>query len=94
VEPWKLRDGTTVSLGGDVAGSGILADLVTGIMADAKRGVVCSGYGLVPHFETLDVNVPHLLDFYLRKLFDVASGPTVNYPEPTVRPDPPEAAVY
>lgn len=94
MDAWTLRDGTTVNLGGDVVGSGVLAELVKAEMADARRGLLSSGYGLEPHLEVLDVDVPHLLDFYLRRRFDIASGPVVRYPDHTVREDPPEGAIF
>jgi len=94
VRGWHLADGTIVSLGGRVSGDSIVAEVLLGTMSDAMSGLVSSGYGAEPHIETLDVNVPHLLDHYLRGRFCVASGPDVEYPIEKPRPEPPEGAVY
>jgi hypothetical protein len=94
VDTWTLSDGTTVSLGGIVTGDSILAEVLRSEMQTAKGGEKSSGYGAVPHIERLDVNVPYLLDYYLRDQYEVTSGPNVVYPQRVPRPAPPKGAVY
>jgi hypothetical protein len=94
MDPWVLSDGTKVTLGGNVSGDSVVADVVRVTMQDAKTGELSSRYGATPHEAVLDVNVPHLLDFYLRDRFGVVSGPDVVYPKAEPRPAPPEGAVY
>jgi hypothetical protein len=91
---WTLSDGTIVSLGGRVRGDSSLAEFLRGVMGDARKGRISSGYGVCPHYETLDVGVPHLLDFWLRENANVTSGPDVEYPKHDPRPEPTPGSVY
>lgn len=94
MDPWVLSDGTEISLGGNVSGDSLVAEFARRDMRDAKDGNVCSNYGAQPHVADLDIDVPHLMDHYIRNRYDVASGPDVEYPTEEPRPDPPEGAVY
>lgn len=83
MEPWVFEDGTRVWLGGKVAGgSDVAAELRERIALARSSGLVSSGYGLIPSCEPLDVNVPHLMDHWLRSFrrLSVVSGPAVEYP--------------
>lgn len=81
---WTLRDGTRVHIGGAVDGVSATADYLRHIFAVSKREYVCSEYGFVNQLRRLDITVPYLLDSYLRKNFDVKSGPRVKYPTVSV----------
>jgi hypothetical protein len=94
MENWILNDGTEVALGGSVVGDSEFSKLVRDIIANAKSGNVSSRYGASPDFEALDVNVPHLLDCFLRFEFEVVSGPSVNYPNSEPRPVLAPGSVY
>lgn len=91
---WTLSDGTVVSLGGRVRGDSLLAESMRRLMADARKDLISSGYGACPHYEQLDVDVPYLLDFWLRENATVKSGPDVEYPKHEPRPEPPPGSVY
>lgn len=96
MEPWILKDGTKVHLGGRVEGDSLCARGIRLEFEDLRDRRISSGFGPIPHEEPLDVSVPHLLDYWLRHqpAFDVVSGPSVEYPELEPRPAPPPGCVY
>lgn len=89
MEPWVLKDGTKLWLGGKVEGEGDYAyELRERIDLARTRGIT-SGW-LPGYEEMLDVNVPHLVDYWLREClnFPVVSGPAVEYPREESPGDP------
>lgn len=91
---WTLRDGTRVRIGGAVDGVSATADYLRNIFAVSKREYVCSEYGFVNQLQRLDVTVSYLVDSYLRKNFDVTSGPRVKYPVVSVSAKSRRCVVY
>ncbi len=95
--PWILSDGTEISIGGEVAGETLNAMRLRLTFAALRtKGQYSSGFGAVPHEQPLDINVPYLLDFYLRRTLgaEVVSGPEVVYPVVESRPAPPDGCSY
>jgi hypothetical protein len=62
-------DGTKVYLGGRVTGDSKLADDLRLEIAESKKpgGRISSGYGPANSRESLDLEVPYLLDSWLRR---------------------------
>lgn len=96
MDPWRLRDGTLIHLGGDVAGDSVVADTARAIIRRSKSGEwVATGFGAVPEDPGLDIDVPHLLDSWIRIEFGApVSAPKFDIPENQPRPEPPEGGVY
>jgi hypothetical protein len=96
--PWVLSDGTTVHQDGAITGRSNCAKALRGDIHSLNVGeYVSSGYGPMPSVAQLDLNVPHLVDSWVRKTADtyslrVVSAPEVTYPvveaelEPVLEP--------
>jgi hypothetical protein len=84
---WHLADGTVVELGGRVFGA---SDLARELYSDAVVSAgtnprVHSHYGFDPGSERLDLDVPYLIDAWVRYYADkygvaIIDAPTVAYP--------------
>lgn len=87
MEPWVCGDGSRIWLGGRVDGDGPVAVVARQVFVLVRSGdLIGSGYGAEPETEPLDLDVPHLLDAWVRMQADeVVSAPVVEYP--TLDPD-------
>lgn len=80
--PWILQGGEKVWLGGRVEGESPLATSLRDDIAFSKEEELSSGFGAFPTTIPLDVNVPCLLDTWLRTTVGVVivESPEVEYP--------------
>jgi len=83
MDPWVFESGEKVWLGGRVDGDSILAACLRDEIRISREGnFVDSGYGAQPDSRRLDVDVPYLLDHWLRHcvMSQIVTGPVVEYP--------------
>jgi len=83
MEPWCFKDGTRVWLGGEVEGDSELAEFFRAQFERVRGGEeLCSGFGASPEEERLQLEVPHLLDAWLRLHMGdwLVAAPEVEYP--------------
>lgn len=97
MDPWVLKDGTEVRLGGAVSGDSGYARCIRRVFSLVRAGdIEPTGFGASPSDAALELDAPHLIDSWLKSNFGkmIESAPKVEYPRLPERPLPPDGTLY
>lgn len=100
MDPWVFSDGTKVYLGGKVSGESFFSSSLRTAFSFHRSGRdrLVTSFGTPPDCEVLDLDVPHLLDSWLRGTYpspiELVSSPKFETPSIDPGPEPSEQRIY